>query len=726
MKAPARAASAIERSLVIDARSASFQRAFEAIRARWDAGEPIDALAALASYPDLADDKQFVLEVAYEEYCRRSQAGDPLPQGDFCRRFPAYRASLARLIDIHHLIAEKPELLLPDDVWPAVGETYLGFELLRELGRGAFSCVYLARELDAGNRPVALKVSNGSYDEALTQGKLRHPNIVWILHPQQDPETLQTVISMPFEGQVTLADLLDRLPRSRAVDAAAISELVAAREATDVPELTETAARAKPLERAASFDETVLALGIQLCDALAYAHGKQVFHHDLKPSNILVTPNLQALLFDFNLSVDAEVAGRRQGGTLPYMAPEQLETVVLARPGGSRPGAQADIYALGVVLYELLTGCLPLDPGPQTIPVRQAAAALLDLQRRGAPRVACEGRAVDEELAAIVSGCLSFDPAARPQSAEALGTLLRRRLASLQRSKRLRQRLRQLVAAVVVLSVTSGLGLGLFAVVRPSLEDRELAAGQSALTQGQFHDAVAHFDLALASEPASLAALRGRARAYTKLGEFSSAVADYDAMLKVWPAAGSDVFAGKGYCLAKAGDLKAAIACFNEANQRGMPSAAIFNDLGYCLQRSHSFEDARDAFDRAIELDSKLQPAYCNRIALILSTRDVIEPSELEMAISDFRRARDLGPQSGELDGFGALLYGEAAQRDENQVGQMLSCLASAKAKGLSIDWLVRYKSIAPFANRADVRAILTKSTISAGEITCERLVELP
>src|SRR5207248_3444841 len=112
-----------------------------------------------------------------------------------------------------------------------------------------------------------------------------------------------------------------------------------------------------------------LAVVPQLCDALEYAHSQGVVHRDVKPENILLTRDGRVKIADFGLAKVADPAGvsltgtRQAMGTPHYMAPEQWE-----RPG--EVDHRADIYALGVVLYELLTGELPLgrfDPPSQKI-----------------------------------------------------------------------------------------------------------------------------------------------------------------------------------------------------------------------------------------------------------------------------------------------------------------------------------------------------------------------
>jgi serine/threonine protein kinase/Flp pilus assembly protein TadD len=114
-----------------------------------------------------------------------------------------------------------------------------------------------------------------------------------------------------------------------------------------------------------SYVQAVLWIGSRLADGLAYAHEHQVIHRDLKPANVLLADDGQPLLLDFNLSdnlrLRSSVLGASVGGTLPYMAPEQLESFY--HPG-RRVDARSDLYSLGLILYELVCG-KPAFPFPQ-------------------------------------------------------------------------------------------------------------------------------------------------------------------------------------------------------------------------------------------------------------------------------------------------------------------------------------------------------------------------
>jgi serine/threonine protein kinase len=157
------------------------------------------------------------------------------------------------------------------------------------------------------------------------------------------------------------------------------------------------------------------AIAADLADALYHAHKRGVIHRDLKPGNILIDADGRARLADFGIARSlAESAERltQTGsvmGTLRYMAPEQLT--------GGEIGPRTDLYGLGTVLHEALTG---EPPYPASSPV-----GLVEAQRAGPPTVP----AVDPALAAVIRTCLAFNASDRPVHAGAVAEALRAWLA---------------------------------------------------------------------------------------------------------------------------------------------------------------------------------------------------------------------------------------------------------------------------------------------------------
>ena len=119
--------------------------------------------------------------------------------------------------------------------------------------------------------------------------------------------------------------------------------------------------------RGLGYVPAVLWLVARVADGLAHAHERGILHRDLKPANILFADDGEPLLLDFNLAADTKLrvhaSAALVGGTLPYMAPEHLDAF---RDGEAAVDARSDVYSLGVILYELLTGRHPF-------PIRRGA-----------------------------------------------------------------------------------------------------------------------------------------------------------------------------------------------------------------------------------------------------------------------------------------------------------------------------------------------------------------
>ena len=264
---------------------------------------------------------------------------------------------------------------------PRVGEHFLGFELIRELGHGSFATVYLAKQAELADRPVALKVSREQPGESQMLARLQHTNIVPIYSTHQAGDV--RLVCMPYFGATTLADVLrvvrDRggLPPSGAhlvdtlrtcrdisdrektppISAADPAPLAKARPGGDVAAFGPVPAAGLRAIAALGYVQAVVWIASRLTEGLQHAHERGVLHLDLKPANVLMADDGQPMLLDFNLSQTIR-GGHADyvGGTLPYMAPENLAAYRHGVGGGD---ARGDIYSLGIMLFELLTGRLP-------------------------------------------------------------------------------------------------------------------------------------------------------------------------------------------------------------------------------------------------------------------------------------------------------------------------------------------------------------------------------
>jgi tetratricopeptide (TPR) repeat protein/predicted Ser/Thr protein kinase len=263
------------------------------------------------------------------------------------------------------------------------GERVLHYRILRPLGAGGMGEVFLAEDERLG-RMVALKFlpRADSADperrerlrrEARALASLSHPGIAGIYALEEHQDRLFLVMEY-IEGE-TLAQRLSRRP-------------------LPVPELIDRAR--------------------VLAEALAHAHGRGVIHRDVKPSNILITPEGATKLADFGLALhEGDTRLTAEGstaGTAEHMSPEQTH--------GTALDARSDIFSLGVVLYEALTGTRPFS--------RPTLEATFHAIRAEDPEPATSLRSgIPLELERIVMKCLRKDPGARYQHAEDLAADLR-------------------------------------------------------------------------------------------------------------------------------------------------------------------------------------------------------------------------------------------------------------------------------------------------------------
>ena len=339
-------------------------------------------------------DESFV-ELVYREYCLAESSGlDPDPD-DYLRRFPAQRDRLGRLFGLHEAldgsVLGPSEGSFADSLadagpppLPGPGDEIGPYRLLRELGRGAFARVFLAEESDLDHRLVVVKVSTRRSAEPWLLGRARHPHIVEVLREVSAEDGSLHLVVLPFLGGATLGDLL-RVRRRRPRSGRALLDDL---DRAGAPEYIEAGdsrpARARLAEL--SYSRAVAWVVARLAEALDHAHRRGVSHGDIKPSNVLITGDGLPMLLDFNLAVDGRDLGASGdvGGTLAYMAPERLRAVAEPEIGGQfRPAdrLRADLYALGLVLVEALTGVPPTVPR-RRLSARELAATLAEMRSR--------------------------------------------------------------------------------------------------------------------------------------------------------------------------------------------------------------------------------------------------------------------------------------------------------------------------------------------------------
>ena len=169
----------------------------------------------------------------------------------------------------------------------------------------------------------------------------------------------------------------------------------------------------------------------QLADGLHHAHERGILHRDIKASNILISADAQPLLLDFNLAraQDEDAAHATIGGTVAYMSPEHLRALVGRTPALIRQvDRRSDIYSLGMVLAEMLTGRRPFEQSGSysVLPVQIEAMAVE--RSKSVPSLKRERPDISWGIESITRKCLEPDPTRRYQRADHLADDLRRLL----------------------------------------------------------------------------------------------------------------------------------------------------------------------------------------------------------------------------------------------------------------------------------------------------------
>jgi WD40 repeat protein/tetratricopeptide (TPR) repeat protein len=366
----------------------------EALRAdqarRWRAGQRPLAEGYLEVFPALRTSDDDALVLIWGEALLRFEVGEAPQLAEYGERFPRYVEALAMQFELQgHLSTQSKTQISAARAAPVVPAlpAVPGYEVLGEVGRGGMGVVYKARQ-HLLQRPVALKmVLAGSLaspeqglrflQEAELVAQLQHPNIVAVYEVGSHADC--PYLALEFIDGPSLAQKCGGTPQPSA-EAARLVEVLAV--------------------------------------AAHEAHRRGIVHRDLKPANVLLTPDGIPKIADFGLAkrAELEIGLTRTGavmGTPTYMAPEQAQ--------GNRQavGPAADVYSLGAILYELLTGRPPFQG-------ETAVETLYRVVHDEPAAVRALRPAVPRDLETICLKCLQKDPRKRYGSAAALAEDLRR------------------------------------------------------------------------------------------------------------------------------------------------------------------------------------------------------------------------------------------------------------------------------------------------------------
>jgi len=673
------------------------------IIARSGDSDNFDAGSILKNHPELAQYRSVVVDLAYEEFCRRVDAGESADPQEFARRFPDVAQSLLKVLEVHQYLDHHPDAFAPDTPpeWPEAGDEVAGFTIVREIGRGGFSRVFLARERDLGDREVVVKICFQANEEAARLGRLEHPHIVPVFSVQPHPRPGLTIICMPYLGSATLANVLADIFAADKTCPQGADVLNAIRQADREHGGPSGGQFADPSRihwtlRRGSYAEAILETGAQLCEALAYAHRQGICHCDVKPSNVLLTAGGRSLLLDFNLSMQQAGSAAIVGGTFPYMAPEQLRFVLAddTHAGAAEIDHRTDLFALGVTMFQLLTGKLPFPTEDLPQDRKEAARLLLERQRQAGELRGELDQVVSPAIARTITDCLAFERAERPDSAEQVAQQFRDDLRAVPRARRWVRAHKLVLASVAAILLMAGTALGIGLAMRAPLYERQYNLGVAYLEAGDFTAASRCFDSALdaRSDFAQALLLRGWADLMAsqraglgeveRSGKLSSARKFLEAS---WKQTGSaDSAASLAWCETQMGNHGEATNYFVRAAELGLATPAVLNNWGYCLAKAKKLVDAAVRLEDAVRLDSTLQAARHN-LAVVewrLAGEEVFRAQRerrdnggkdiearhqaraadlLQSARKHIDAARTSGPRSADLELAAASIYASAA-----------------------------------------------------------------
>lgn len=481
------------------------------------------------------------------------------------------------------LVDKVPAKATPEGAPGKIGTQFGDYEILEEIARGGMGIVYKAKQRHL-NRIVALKVllAGGAATEqeverfrreAESAGKLQHPNIVAIY--QIGKVDCYHYFTMDFIAGDTLQALIKSKKRRKAL-----------------VQILEKVAR-----------------------ALDHAHQRGIVHRDIKPSNIIVTPEGEPKITDFGLAKNLEAQGlTEKGSTLGtpyYMAPEQTL-------GTTNVDGRADVYSMGVILYEILTHRLPFN-----------ASTIVELYHKIVEEEPIPpsklNKQVEKPLEMICLKAMEKEPSQRYESAAALAEDLRRYLAgeavSAKRASfqyRLYRKLKKnyqtiLIGSGVFLFLVALILFWLLQVQEKADRKKRLAEVNTLLEQARGEVkaknsiALSTLEKAIKKDPNYSITYRALGDAHRAFGEYMLAIKDYSMSLSL--------------------DDQDALAYFG----RGKAYAS--------LEKSEKLEQALQDFNLAIQYDPRYLEAYSERL-LVLEAMGK-EESEIKKAVNEYNQVKD-------------------------------------------------------------------------------------
>lgn len=383
-------------------------------------------------FPDLAKDG-IPPDLVYEEFHIRQQAGDDVSATEYLRAFPDQETELACILGLTNKY-ETTKLLKDGGRDRAAklepGERIDDFELLARLGEGSFAQVFLARQVSM-QRLVAVKISADHGAEPQTLAQLDHDHIVRVYDQRSVADRGLRLLYMQYVAGGTLQATVRHIRNCKPHEWTGRVLLRA------VDESLEGRGESRPVDsplrswlETAGWTETVCWIGSRLAQALDCAHKRGILHRDIKPANVLVAADGVPKLADFNISFSSKLAGVSPatyfGGSLAYMSPEHLQA---SHPGHPRQpdelDGRSDLFSLGILLWELLTGKRPFEDEKLDGPWSRTLDAMID-RRLAGPEI--DGVTVPpgcpRDLLRVLQKCMAAEPNDRWQTGAELAQQL--------------------------------------------------------------------------------------------------------------------------------------------------------------------------------------------------------------------------------------------------------------------------------------------------------------
>lgn len=422
---------------------------------------PADLDDLLGRWPTKPTEDPDVAGLLFQDFRLRSVRGEPVSRAEYEQKYPEYQDSLGSLFrrqDFLRSVTSVSDPISPVLALPKIGDELFGFRLREQLGQGAFARVFLAEQIELAGRQVALKTSDLCGTEPQTLAQLQHTNIVPIYSVHEDAAAGIRAVCMPYFGGAALSQVLravwektEHPQYGSELDAA----LVSVATSSLLVEETDNASRQTDVTRPLTIGEPSVAtknwppvatkfatfdyahacawIIARLAEGLQHAHDRGVLHRDIKPSNILIAGDGTPMLLDFNLAHDesqpqAQVEATL-GGTVAYMAPEHLRALnIRSRELIQAVDHRADIYGLGMVMFEMIAGHNPFDHQASYSPMPILLEAMAGERSRAVPSLRQFNNDASWGLESVVRKCLAPIPDQRYQRAEHLAEDLDRLL----------------------------------------------------------------------------------------------------------------------------------------------------------------------------------------------------------------------------------------------------------------------------------------------------------